>query len=159
RGRFRRLIGQGTSPDAGLRRAIARLYASLELKPGETEEDIVRDACADTSFDLENLRREAEALLAGLKTDKERGEDLAAWLANPDKRVETFAAYLSVYFTEKGMGKPRDRQITGGALKSAPGIDAALITEMERLERAVLRCNAARTASSTSALLRVGARL
>jgi ATP-dependent helicase/nuclease subunit A len=157
RGRLRRLIGDKGRTESGVRRAMARLCARLEVRPGETEDEVLRLASADTAFDGDGLRRAARALLAGSATDKTRGETLAAWLADPAGRVARFAAYRSVYFTQAG--KPLSRLITKDALAGAPGVDAILAREGERLEKVIARCNAAATAANTAALLRLGAAL
>jgi ATP-dependent helicase/nuclease subunit A len=157
RGRLKRLLGdRGTNPEK-IRRAIGRLYGSLGLKPGETEEDVLREACADHKLDLDGLRRAARALLTGPKTDKSRGECLARWLADPERRIEGFEDCLDVYFTKDR--ERRDRLVTKGVLDGAPGIDLILAREMERLEAVIARRNAASTALGTAALVRIGAEL
>ena len=158
RGRLQRLAGGGRGA-ADLRRAVARLYAALELKPDETEDGVLRAACADSEFDVGELRRAAKALRAGSPTDQQSGEILAAWLAQPDRRVASFDAYLEIWFTEDGVGPRRARIATKGVLQAAPGLDVAFDREIERLERVRTRRNAARTAECTAALLRIGTAL
>ncbi len=158
RGRLQRLAGGGRSA-ADLRRAIARLYAALALKPDETEDDVLRAACADSELDGGELRRAAKALQAGSPTDRESGEILAAWLADPDRRAPLFDAYLKIWFTDDGVGPRRARIATKGVLQAAPGLEAVFDREVERLERVRARRNAACTADRTAALMRVGAAL
>ncbi|MBV8535799.1 MAG: UvrD-helicase domain-containing protein, partial [Alphaproteobacteria bacterium] len=158
RGRLQRLTGGG-KPPAEMRRTIARLHAALELKPGETEGDILQAACADTAFDLAGLRRAAQAMLSGSATDKRNGEKLAAWLGDPKGRVATLGSYLTVWFTKNGEGPARDRIATREALRGAPGIDVVFDREIERLERVRARRNAACTAACTAALMRVATAL
>ncbi len=157
RGRLKRLLGRGERAGQAVARAVRRLYASLELKPGEREDDVLREACADASLDLEGLRRAARALLTGPITDKRSGEKLAAWLADPAGRVAGFDDIRLVYFTQDGLH--RARLVTKGVLDGAPGIDLVLARERERLAAVIEQRNAARTAAGTAALIRLGAEL
>jgi len=157
RARLKRLLGERGRSSQAVQRAIRRVYASLGLKADEHEDDILRAACADASFELEELRRAARGLASGGVSDRKRGDTLAAWLANPDQRVATFDEYLGVYFTDEGTR--RARLATQAALKEAPGIDGVLTREHERLEPVIARRNAACTALGTAALITLGAEL
>ena len=157
RGRLQRLAGSGQA--AALKRALGRLYAALELKPDETEHDVLRDACAESAFEAGELRRAAKAMQAGSPTDQRFGNVLAAWLADPDRRTAAFNAYLEIWFIEGGEGERRKRVATAGVLKAAPGLEAVFDREIERLERVRARRNAACTADRTAALMRIGAAL
>lgn len=156
RARLRRLL-IGPRGTRNLKRAIDRLYRRLQLDPAETESSILNKACADASFELKQIRRATTALLNGSSTDQERGQLLDTWLANPEGRVDGFMAYTRAYFTLKG--ERQKRLVTKETLLAAPGIDAVLAAETMRLEEVVRRCNAARNAAGTAALLRFASAL
>jgi len=140
-----------------LKQALDRLYRRLRLDPGETEAGITAQACEDASFELKELRRAATALLGGSTMDQKRGALLDMWLANPGGRISGFMAYTRAYFTLEG--ERQKRLVTKETLLAAPGIDSVLAAEMARLEVVIRRCNAARNAEGTAALLRFAAAL
>ena len=137
-------------------RSIDGLYRRLDLKPGVTEAEILAAACRDESFDLVGLRRCATALLAGSVTDKKSGARLAAFLADQATRAAGFDDYIAIYFTENGAGPRRKTLITKEGLKGAPGADAILAAEAERLAKAIRDRKSARNIAGAAALLRVG---
>jgi ATP-dependent helicase/nuclease subunit A len=150
RGRLKQLIGGRD----GLRRAIARLNHHLRLSPGDTVDSLIRNACRDAEINLAGLRRAVQALQGGSTTDRKRGDIVAQWLADVAARPGSFEAYCRAYFTDKN--ERFKHLVTKATLLAAPGIDEVLATEAARLEQVVERCNAARNATGTAALLRLG---
>ena len=150
RARLRRLLTDRRGR-RNLKQAIDRLYRRLQLDPADSEDSILGKACEDASFALKELQRAATALTNGSTTDRRRGEALATWLSNPSSRIGGFMAYTRAYFTAEG--ERLKRLVTKDTLLAAPGIDTVLVAEMARLEEVVRRCNAARNAAGTAALL------
>jgi len=149
RGKLKRMIG------GNLEAAIGRMRSHLGLKPDETEAQLIAAACPDDSFECEALLHAVEALSRGAKTDQQRAQGIAAWLADPPRRVENFEAYADQYLTK---GNIRDRLATN-AVATQPGVGDSLKREAQRLEALVKRIKAARVAEGTAALMRLGARV
>ena len=131
----------------------------LGLAPGEDAQTILAAACADAAFDGAGLRMVTGALLASdKKTDKERGEILAGWLAGDAEHRKTgFAAYRGQFLTEAG--EIRQRLCTKSVQQRLPGAEDILAAEASRILTVHWRWVAARSAWRTSALLTVGAGL
>ncbi|HEX3065713.1 MAG TPA: UvrD-helicase domain-containing protein, partial [Dongiaceae bacterium] len=68
----------------GFDATLAMLRTRLGLKPRETHDSIRAAGLADSAFDAANLRLAANALLAGGKTDQERGQRSVVFLAAGD---------------------------------------------------------------------------
>ncbi len=154
RGRLRRLL---PDPRRGTRRAVQRLYRRLLLDPADTEESLTAAACDDAVFAREALRRAATALTNGSAIDQKRGATLADWVANPAGRAASFLTYYRAYFTDKGTRI--ERLVTNKTKLAAPGIEEVLAAEANRLEQVIEKCNAARNAAGTTALLRLASEL
>ncbi|HEV2264084.1 MAG TPA: double-strand break repair helicase AddA [Stellaceae bacterium] len=132
----------------------ARLRARLGLRPGETANSIVRQACKDDAFAGDALRHAARILgQSGSSTDTKTSRAVGRWLGRVGGRVYGFDAYCDVFFTQKG--DRRTRLATKAAHALDPSIAAALEAEAERLETVRTRRDAARLVSSTAALLRL----
>jgi len=124
--------------EKGLRRARRRLARTL----GCDGEPVLHEAA---------LRKAAHALIeSGGKTDGPRGEAISAWLAAGDGRPDLSPAYLSVFFTDRGL--LRERLATAAAAKRMPEIVEVLRAEANRLEHAKGRS----LVDLTIALLRLG---
>jgi ATP-dependent helicase/nuclease subunit A len=151
RARLRALtVGPGV-----LERSIARIRFLLGAMEDETAEGIVAAACDEDAFDGPALRRAAEALLAGSKTDKDKGEAMAAWLAaSVADRATMFPAYGRAYLTASM--QPYARPATKAVLETEPAAEQALVREAARLVEVDLRLRALVTAGATAALLRLG---
>jgi len=129
RGRFRILAEKYESSQQIVRAITER----LDLPDGATEAGVIDLACSEASFDGASLRRAAAAMVASKATgDRGRGEILAAWLGEPDRRAERFDAYLGVYFTKDGAR--RAALVTKAVAGAAPTVLAALEVEARRLE-------------------------
>jgi len=136
----------------------AAIHASLGVAPGVTDRDLLHAACLDAAFDAPALRRAAEALAHGSRTDIERGTVLADWLAtgDPDRRAEIWDAYRGVFLTATD-GRPRKTLATKGALGFDAGAGEALLAEAERLVAVEAELRALATATRTSALVTLAA--
>src|SRR5215470_4747393 len=99
RTRFRRLLEEA----GGVGEILARLAPRLDLAPTATEVAVIAEACADAVLDRNALHRATQVMLRSTtQTDRRRGETVAAWLSEPDLRIERFNDYLDVYFTQQG---------------------------------------------------------
>ena len=135
--------------------AITAMRAALGLAADETEDAIVAAACPDAAFDGEGLRRAVTGPDGRHQTDQKRGEGVAAWLAAPAARTTTFADYTNEFLTE---GKIR-KQLATKAIAAQAGILDILQAEAERLLALDSRIRAARVATGTAALMRIGHRV
>ncbi len=146
----------------GLGGGTAALAATLGIGADESEDDAVAAACADGAFDRKALTAAARDLAEGLKTDAEKGDRLAAWLAgDAPARVAGYEAYRGA-FHKKSDGAIFERLVTAGLLKKAGDPErllAAMQAEAERLLAVEARRRAIRTARASIAALTVGAAL
>jgi len=132
-----------------------KLRQRLGLKPGETAEGVMREACRHGACDEAALGAAAEILLGSESVrDQKAGRRLADWLADPAEREDGFDEYLLVFFTQKN--KRRERIVTTGIQETSPDEVAALLHEAGRLEAVRARRDAALLATATIALLRLG---
>ncbi|HVM78692.1 MAG TPA: double-strand break repair helicase AddA [Stellaceae bacterium] len=150
RGRFQAL----DAAPGGLAVAPVRLAARLGIAADASEARVLAEACADAAFDGAALRRAADALTrAKAKTDKESGQRLADWLADPAGRAEGFDDYLLVYFTQQG--EPRAKLATKPITDASPEVLEALEAERARLDAVRLQRAAAAHLEATTAVLRL----
>lgn len=147
RGRIAEMLAQA----GGLAHAAERIQRRLGLGPRDSVERILKAACKNEAFDGPGLRRAAATMLEGSKTDQERGQRIADWLADPATRVERWDDYVSVYLTDKGA--ERVDIATKKLCAAHPGLDAALRVEAAHLIAARARIKAATVANATTALL------
>jgi ATP-dependent helicase/nuclease subunit A len=149
RGRLSRLIAEH-----GIDGVIAKIYARHGADPALSEEQILAAGCGDLVMDLAALRRAAEALSRGGKSDQERGLALARFLAEPAKRRPLmFDACRSVFFTKEG--ELRARLATKPAEAHDPSVTPTLAAEAARLVLLDRAMRARRVAGSTASLLTV----
>ncbi|MBR9972370.1 double-strand break repair helicase AddA [Magnetospirillum sulfuroxidans] len=150
RGRLKRLLDR----HGGVEPTIADARGKLGLEAGETASTILAAACAEEACAAETLRQAVPILLAGGKSDQEKGNRLAAWLADPARRQAGFSDYCLSVLTAKG--ETRTKLVTNALRDAHPWLEPALNTEAERLIRVNARLKSAQIAQSTSALLRLG---
>jgi ATP-dependent helicase/nuclease subunit A len=153
RGRLKRLIDRHGGPTG----AIAALRDRLGLERDDTAAALLAKACDDASFDAAGCRRTVEALLSGSKTDQERGNAMATWLADPVGRIAAFSHWRGCFLTADG--SIRKTLCTKAVRTGNPGVEEILLTEAERLLRVVDRQKAAQVAEASEALLILGAAL
>ncbi len=142
----------------GVELLIAAVRAHLGLAPGEDRVAVLRTASGESAFDRRALMGAAEALLDGSKTDIQRGEALADWLAfSEEKRAQGLEAYAKAFLTADG--GIRKTLVTKKTEEGYPGTAEALAAEAGRVLAVVERCKAAAVAEATGALLTVGTAL
>jgi ATP-dependent helicase/nuclease subunit A len=152
RGRLARAI-ENHGGIEGLVRAL-RVRHGVEGVAGE--EALVDAAAAEGAFDRPALTAACRALLQGSKTDAERGQAIADWLAaGAEQRAAIIGDYASAYLTDKG--KIRDRLATKEVEQKHPGIVAVLQAEAERLLAVEERRRAFAIARVSEAIARLGA--
>ena len=111
-----------------------KLCAALCLPAGTTAEELIAAFCAEEACDEAGLRVAAVALAAGSVTDRERGETIAAWCAEPQLRPRMLEAYAEAYLTEEGT--IRKVLVTRGTAASAAcDVCAILLAEAERVRK------------------------
>jgi len=140
----------------GFEGLCAQIYKTLGVRVGETEEDLLRAACADGAFDMPGLRGVCRALAElGTKTEQTKSLSLQLWLdATECDRIGTYRAYSRLFLTQDG--KAFAKLATKAVLSGAPEVEGVLIAETDRIlavEDALKRCRAARL---TCALLALG---
>ena len=138
--------------------AADRLRARLGLDSADTPEAIVAAACADGAFDADALRRAADAMVAGGKSESRHGAAILDWLESlPERRQAQFGEYLAAFFKDRGVGGAfkESTMLTKATRAAMPQAQGILNAETERLEAARQRFRAAATWSQTAALLRV----
>ena len=145
RTRFRRLLESAGGPGE----ILTTLARRLDLAPTATEAAVIAEACADAAFDGAALRRAAAVLQTGQSQgDRGRGDVLAAWLAEPDRRVELFGVYCEAYLTKEGA--PRARLLAKALALAQPAVLSALEAEARRLESVRARRAAATLLETTA---------
>ncbi len=129
----------------------------FDLDPEETVETVLAAACAESAFDREGLRRAANALSGGGKTDQAAGEAIGAWLADPASREDSFHDYMEAFLTRAG--EIRKRLPTKAVAAAAPAAAEVWQTEAVRVKDVRDRLLAVAAAEESAALARVGAAL
>ncbi len=137
----------------GVEALAARIRRLLGAEEGVTDGDLIAAAVRDDAFDAAALRGSLTALLAGSKTDAERGAVMADWLAAPAERAAGYEVYKSVFLTAKGL--VRATLATKKAVEADPGILDRLAEEAERLVALEARRRALDLATRSIALVRV----
>jgi ATP-dependent helicase/nuclease subunit A len=154
RGKLRRLV-ETVGDIATLEAAI---FASLDVSPEDDRTTVLTPAALEAAFDGPGLRRAATAMLEeGGVNDRRHGRRIADWLAEPDRRDEQFEVYEGAFVTKEG--KRRNSLISKPALAAAPGADAVLAAEADRVAETRARLNAVTVARASAALMRLGARM
>lgn len=138
-------------------KTIAAAYRYLDLAPDVREEAIYLDINTQHPDHEAALKRAMHALLAGSKSDQERGETLAQWFANPGERRRLYGDYYSVFFT--GEKKVRAKLAYNDAIAAMPDIIEVLGREAARLAALDDRLTSFRLAELNAALLTVSAEM
>jgi len=153
RGRFTPWAGR---PE-GIAAAVPHLRQRLGLAAGETEAAVLAAAAADGAFDMPGLRACLAALLNGSARDREKGECIARWLADPTGRAAGFADYCTAFLRKDG--EPLKTLITRAAAKTLPEAADILAAEADRLRRVLAKLAACRLAETNAVLLRLAERM
>ncbi len=153
RGRLRRLIRSHQTLD-GLVTATERL---LGVRPEETVEAVIGEACAEGAFNREALLAACRALEHGSGKDRERAACIGRWIdASPAERSAMFGAYASVFLTADDAPRKESQLMTKAVREGYPDAFEALLTEQEGVARVGERRKAVTVARATAALLRLG---
>lgn len=116
---------------AGLQRLIEE---ALDLKPGQSRDQVLKAACQEVAFDGPGLRAVLGSIHeAGTEPEKNKvGTVLATWLAaDPAERADRFDEYALVYLTVKQA--LRKKFVTAGVTKRTPDAAEIMQTEAERI--------------------------
>ncbi|MBC6440793.1 MAG: double-strand break repair helicase AddA [Rhodospirillales bacterium] len=137
--------------------ALRALAMGLQIDPDQTDRDVVAKACRDREMDGDALRRAAEALSGGGKTDIEAADAIAPFLAAAEAdRPDFFHTYASAFL--KRDWTPGSRPVGSKAVReSHPDLAEALDGERERLALVFERLKAFETFERTRAVLVLGA--
>ncbi len=152
RGRLRRAL----QPPRNVDDLVATLRRRQGIADGDTVATLADDAARDGAFDARGLKRVADALDDGSKSDKQRGEAIRRWLKlEPARRGEAFLHdYAALFLTAKR--EPRDNIITKKAAEKHPAAAGVLRTEQERVAAVMAKAKSAAVAEATEALITVG---
>ena len=161
--RFAELIAGLVAERGKLRAALAdgevalwtRLSASLGIAEEATVDSLSAEFCTNGACDEAALRKAAEALCSGGKTDRDRGASLVRWCESPDRRLTLIEEYVGVYLTDKN--EIRKSLIGVEAAKTAPGAREALCAEANRVKAFIEARAGAALREATAALVRLGA--
>ncbi|MGH7038912.1 MAG: double-strand break repair helicase AddA, partial [Stellaceae bacterium] len=133
-----------------------RLGRVLALPAGAGVETLIEGFCA--GGELADLRAAAAALIAGSKTDRERGAAIACWCEGAAERPELIADYAHAFLTQEG--EARKTLITKGAAAAA-SCEAGLVlaAEAARVKAFLGQRAAAGMLAATAPLVDLGAAL
>ena len=152
RGKLARALSKGHA------KLWAELCAALSLPLEASEEGLTADFCAEGACDEIGLRAAAAALADGSRTDRERGEVIAAWCEAPGQRHLMLATYASGYLTDEG--EIRKHLITKDAAGAAAwDVRAVLGAEARRVKNFKQALAAAAVVEASCALTRLGGAL
>lgn len=132
---------------------LEKLYKLLELAPGETEQDAIKKFCHDDWHDIANLTATAQAMISdGTKTNVERGNDLANWLAKDvTGRFMLIDSFISIFLTDKDT--VRETICTKKFATANPAMSELLSHEAEQCLLLIKKRKATRTAKASRALI------
>ena len=152
RGRLRDLL----KDEATVAAAIRQLYRDADFSDGVSEAALVADACAEERFDREGLMRAVQMLKSGSKTDVNRAEQIAVWLATGEAgRSAGLDAYAQVFLTKQH--QTLARLATKKVVEAMPDILNVLNGEADRLADLYDRRKRLRIVERSAALARLGA--
>ncbi|MEE2761411.1 MAG: UvrD-helicase domain-containing protein, partial [Pseudomonadota bacterium] len=155
RGRLRRLLQEA----GGIQPLIARVRELLGISAGDSHASIAEAASKDDAFDQMGLQLCVDALAEGSKTDRERGQAIADWLAQAQRGLDLFEDYASVYLTNARLAGDiviRKTLITKKAAEKSPGVDSILAEEASRIQSVYQAMQAVTVAECTEAIIWVG---
>lgn len=136
----------------GFHAAIEAFRLRLGLGAGETHDSIRAAGVSDSALDAASLRVAMNALLAGGKTDQQRAQRIADFLATGEAdRAARLDVYSKAFLTDKG-AIYKDLA-TAKVAKASPGALVILQSEAERVLALLDRLRAADLLESTRALL------
>lgn len=137
----------------GLMPLLAAMAEKLGVSPSETAGSVIAGACQDEAFAVKDCRWAVDILLQGSKTDIERAQTMAAWLAADEQgRAAAFATYARALLTADG--DVLKRLCTKKCTDRYPAIEDVLRTEAERMARIRDLVRAVDLRAATEAMLR-----
>ena len=129
---------------------LAGLARRFGVKPGERDADIHAQLGRPPAALEAKLRAACQALLAGAKTDKTRGQAIADLLAAGNDRAPFIDAYCAQFLTKQGTVRA-----SLGTKAIAADIQDALAEEAERLCALQIRRRSVGVVARSTALLRL----
>jgi ATP-dependent helicase/nuclease subunit A len=129
----------------------------LGLKPGDTDESILRTACEQHMYDEHGLRECCRAMAehGTASTDHPAADNIQAWLDAPAaRRVTSWNEYKVAFLTKDG--EARKKFPTKKPCDAFPDIVHIIGSETARILEIEDRCQAARCIALTQSLLRLG---
>lgn len=153
RGRLRRVLEGAGSLDA----AIAETHRLIGVRPGETPEMVIAEACAEGAFNRAALSAAAALLEGGSPAEAKRAERLSTWLAAPaPEREAGFDGYRGLFLTAENAPRAESGMMTKPLRESHPEAFDALLKEQDGLVTVIERRNAAIVGRATAAMLTLG---
>jgi ATP-dependent helicase/nuclease subunit A len=139
----------------GEERFAAALARELGVAGEESEDRIIAAAVRKGAGDEAALQRAAQAMISSASArDRNGGGQLAAWLAEGERRADLFDDHLRLFFTQEG--ERRVDIVTRALARRRPEVQEALLAEAERLAEVQRRRRAAALYAATRALARLG---
>jgi ATP-dependent helicase/nuclease subunit A len=109
---------------------IANIYKTLGVVQGETESGLIKAAYRDGEL-RDNLKNASRILLEGSKTDVERGQIIADFMAHEAPDEDAFNNYKEAFLTDKD--EPRKRLITDVLGRDNPHIAEILLRQQQHV--------------------------
>ncbi len=106
---------------------------TLGLKPSDTAQNIIEQACDRANFNQEDLLAVTEAMSTGSLSEKVKAKNLEKWLKGDKKtRIATFCEnYKPVYLTKSN--EPRKKLVTKKTAGTNPDLFRVLKNEQQRI--------------------------
>ncbi len=158
---IRELIGQRSGLERMMThfqmvdRAVLAMGKMLNLKPSDSREAFIEDACREEQFNGIGLRRAVESLLSGSATNQKIATKMANWLSSPNDRAQNYVEYISAFLT-KG-GDIRKKLMPDKMVASSPAEFEAMGHEAERLLAIEEKLKLLTLMENSAALLTIGA--
>ena len=147
RGNFAKLMDRFS----GFEGICAAIRMALSVGERETADDVRTEIAA---IPEPEMKKAADVLVNGAKTDAARAALLHACLAAPDPRLGDIDAYVSVFLTQKN--EPRKTLITKQLGEHNPVAVAALEEEQARILRLTGHLRAVGVAEASEAIMALG---
>ncbi|PCI31839.1 MAG: double-strand break repair helicase AddA [Alphaproteobacteria bacterium] len=162
---FAELISELIGQRSGVERVMARfrlveqavfaMAGILGLKPSDTRDRVIAEACGEENIDGPGLRLAIESLLSGSAANQKTGNIMAQWLSRPEDRAGTMNPYKTAYLT-KG-GGIRKTLMPAKIASQCPAGFEAMAAEAERLQQLDEKLKLMTLLDNSRALLAIGA--
>ncbi len=136
-----------------------KICTALNIKPGLNAEQIIRNACLDKNFAMNDLREAGRVLYESDKSsDQKSAAYLLDWLDEaPEGRVSSFDRYKLAYFTKEN--QPRAKLMTNTPAEKNPILLDVMEQERDRLLDINDQINRATCAALTRDLMLLGSEI